>query len=198
VIADHVDEALRVEMLRAGHGAALESLFSEHGGCFCRWWAFEGDKNTWLLRCATAPQQNRDELAAAVASGAECGVVALRGEAIVGWLKLTRATALPKLYEQRPYRALPCFAGPRDAVWTVGCVLVDRAERRRGIARALLQHATEQLRAEGARALEALPRGAAGEQPDELVWMGPRELYAELGFVVVHDFAPYPVLRLDL
>jgi len=125
------------------------------------------------------------------------GVVALGGNDVVGWLKLAPAAAVPKLYAQRVYRRLPCFDGPRDGVLTVGCLLVDPAWRRRGVARALVHGAIAFARAEGARALEAFPR-RADELRDEEAFTGPFSLFVEAGFQIVHDFQPYPVLRLDL
>jgi len=82
-------------------------------------------------------------------------------------------------------------------VMTVGCVLVVPAFRRRGIARRLLGAQVDYARQLGARALEAFPRGASDVSDGEQ-WMGPLSIFAELGFAVVHDFSPYPVLRKDL
>jgi GNAT superfamily N-acetyltransferase len=123
------------------------------------------------------------------------GFVALQGEQVIGWLKLTAAQQLSKLYEQRLYRGLPCFEGDRAGTYTVGCLLVSEQQRRTGIARSLLQHAVAWARQHGARAIEAFPHRAALPHPAGL-WLGPYSLYQELGFQTVHDFEPYPVLRL--
>src|SRR5688572_32953590 len=76
--------------------------------------------------------------------------------------------ALGKLYGQKLYRGLPCFDGPREGVFTVGCFLVDERFRRRGLARALLRAGVEQVRAEGGSAIEAFPRGAIDVSEAEL------------------------------
>src|SRR5690606_30027086 len=49
----------------------------------------------------------------------------------------------------------------------------------------------------GARSLEALPRGAS-DASDAEYWLGRSSTLLAAGFQVVHDFAPYPVLRLQL
>jgi GNAT superfamily N-acetyltransferase len=179
------------------HGAALQAFFAANShGCFCQYWHFAGDKNDWQLRCADAAENQRSMRAQAAANSPEMhGFVALSDNQVIGWLKLTEAQHLSKLYEQRLYRGLPCFEGDRQGVYTVGCVLVSEERRRSGVARSLLQHAVSWAREHGAKAIEAFPHRAALPHPAGL-WLGPYALYQQLGFQTVHDFEPYPVLRL--
>jgi GNAT superfamily N-acetyltransferase len=192
---------------RAGpqHGSRLQDFFAAHShGCFCQWWDFPGDKNAWQLRCAQpadpaqgAATDNEQSMLTQLAANAPQmhGFVALQGSQAVGWLKLSPAQHIPKLYDQRLYRGLPCFAGDRTGVYTVGCLLVSEQRRRTGIARALLRHAVAWAREHGVRALEAFPHRSPHPHPAGL-WLGPYELYQELGFQTAYDFEPYPVLRL--
>lgn len=207
-----MNASYRCERASAQHADGLLALFEAAGtGCYCNYWHFPGDKNAWLERCYIHPEQNRAALLARLSEPELCGVVA-SGPATVsgagpvcGWLKLERARALPKLYDQRVYRGLPCFAeahGNRENVYAVGCCYVAETERGRGVARALLRAAIDSARSAGASALEAFPRAApaAADAPlraDE-IWMGPESLFAEAGFAKVSDFRPYPVLRLHL
>jgi GNAT superfamily N-acetyltransferase len=182
------------------HAKGLSDLFlRSEVTCHCRYWHFSGDTNAWLDRLANGCDRNRTEMIQALetASDEMAGVVALEAENVVGWLKLAPARSLTKLYAQRLYRNLPCLSGNRDGVFTVGCLLVDPERRRRGIARALLRRATELARARRAKSIEAFPRRAEGVGDAEL-WTGPFAMFMDAGFAVVHDFAPYPVLRLDL
>lgn len=191
---------LRVRNARSEHAAGLSALFARaEVPCHCRYWHFAGDTNAWLERAAHASDRNRAEMIAALECGSPemTGVVCLVDHVVVGWLKLSPAASVPKLYGQRLYRGLPCFSGNRDAVLTVGCLLVDPKHRRRGVARALVRSAVEAARAAGARAIEAFPR-RANDVSDAELWTGPFALFTEAGFSIVHDFAPYPVLRLDL
>jgi GNAT superfamily N-acetyltransferase len=188
---------LLVERAGPDHAGALQAFFAAHSnGCFCRWWHFPGDKNDWQLNCAT-PNANQQAMREAIASHAPemQGFVALRAEQALGWLKLSEAQAVTKLYDQRLYRGLPCFDGDRQGIYTVGCMLVSPDQRRTGIARSLLQHAIAWAEEHGAQAIEAFPHRAA--QHAAGLWLGPHELYQELGFRTVHDFEPYPVLRLS-
>jgi GNAT superfamily N-acetyltransferase len=191
----------RVERAAPRHGAALASLLSTNGfGCYCRYWHFAGNHREWLARCAHTPDDNRAELVGAVAAGSDeaLGVVAHddAGE-LIGWLKLAPALAMGKLYEQRLYKGLPCLQRDATGVWTVGCLFVREDQRRRGVATALLASAIQTAAEAGARALEAFPRSDVDVAAAALM-MGPLALFVRAGFDVVHDFTPYPVLRLEL
>lgn len=193
---------------RAGsqHAEQLLALFEGAGsGCFCNYWYFEGDKNAWLERCYIKPEDNRAALVARLAQPALCGVVALRKSdgAVQGWMNLSRVGAVPKLFDQRVYRNLPCFQGEpgaRENVFAVACCYVAEAERGRGVAQKLLSAAIAAVREAGGSALEAFPRrtpDAEKLRADEL-WLGPEQLFLAAGFKPVSDFRPYPVLRLHL
>jgi GNAT superfamily N-acetyltransferase len=192
--------ALRVVSVVPEHGPFLAALFARCDvACHCRYWHFQGNTNAWLDRCAHAVDVNRAEMMAALDARSDemLGVAALEADAAVGWLKLSPASSVPKIYEQRIYRKLPCFDGPRDGVLTVGCLLVDPLRRKHGVATALVEGAVALARSRGATAIEAFPRRAEGTR-DEEVWTGPFSLLTQAGFEIVHDFAPYPVLRLGL
>lgn len=190
---------LELAAAQAEHTSALLELFERTGTpCQCQYWHFTGDKNAWLDRLFHAPEQNRaafvESLAASHAAAELRGVVALHAGQAVGWLKLCPAERVQKLYEQRLYRGLPTLSGAREGVLTVGCLLVDEAFRRRGVARALVQHAVVLAEARGARCIEAFPRRSDQAGPAEL-WTGPFSIFEQAGFEIVSDFAPYPVLR---
>lgn len=194
----------RCERAGSAHAAGLLELFEAAGsGCFCNYWHFEGDKNAWLERCYLHPDQNRAALEARLAAPELCGIVALEGEAVLGWLKVTPASTVKRLYDQRIYRNLPLLQGSaaeREGVYTIACCYVAEAQRGRGLLRQLLAAAAVEVRAAGGTGLEAFPRATPqGEplRPDE-VWMGPEALFLSAGFVAVSDFRPYPVLRLHL
>lgn len=182
------------------HATSLSLLFDRAGTpCHCRYWHFRGDTNAWLARCALEPGVNASEMTTSLAAGSPemRGVVAVDPEGrVVGWLKVAPAATLSKLYEQRVYRHLSCFDGPREGVHAVSCLLVDPALRGRGLARSLLRAAIRLARAGGATAIEAFPRRGIPLRDDEL-GTGPYSVFAAEGFAIVHDFAPYPVLRLQ-
>ncbi|MET0410947.1 MAG: GNAT family N-acetyltransferase [Polyangiaceae bacterium] len=193
--------AIEVQEARPEHAEALGRLFASSGyGCYCRYWHFGGGPREWQIRCAQTPELNAAEFSERFAlGGADVrGLVALipAGE-IVGWLKLAPASTVQKVYDQRLYKGLPCFAGDRSGVFTIACVQVREGWRRRGVARALMQRAVDVARAWGARSIEAFPRRDS-DMSDASLMMGPLTVFEELGFEVVRDFTPYPVLRKEL
>lgn len=188
---------MRVAAVTRAHLPALRALFeAASSSCFCRYWHFEGNKNEWLERCAFRPEENRDELEAAVAEARDDGggVVALDDDgAIVGWMKLTRRSAVPKLRRLPVYRSLDL--GDDASVFSVGCFLVHPGRRRRGVARALLEGAEAIARAKGARAIEGYPRRSSAPLHDEEAFQGPEAVFVALGFEHAAGEAPYPVYR---
>lgn len=189
--------AIHVEPFAPEHVEGFAKLFEgASSSCFCRYWHFTGVKNDWLDRCANRPEENLAEQADAVARGdlSARGLVALdrdRADAIVGWMKIAPRETLPKLTRLPVYKSLIGEPG----TWTIGCFLVAPEARHRGVARALVAAAEPQVRVWGGKFIEAHPRRSSTPIHDEEAWQGPERLFMELGYVPVHDVAPYPVYR---
>jgi GNAT superfamily N-acetyltransferase len=186
---------LSIEPATIDHFEGISSLFERSGcPCFCQYFQFEGDHRAWQDQCANRSEESALGLKQALAESKISALVALSPSGVVGWCRFGEADGMSKLYQGRLYRGLPCFSGDRQGVYTVSCFLVDPLHRRQSVARRLLQQTVAAVQRLGARSLEALPRGAT-DVPDEQQWLGPLALYREEGFVTVHDFAPYPVMR---
>jgi GNAT superfamily N-acetyltransferase len=196
---------VRIAPLDACTTGAWAALFERCGcACHCRYWHFSGTKNEWLARCADAPWQNRDEHVAAVACGSleAGGLLAFDGDVAVGWMKLVPRGHVAKLLRQGPYRAAPPAAGERDeahegheAIWSIGCFLVDPSWRRRGVARALVQAAPAFVAERGGVTLEAYPRRTAEDLHDAQAFTGTVQLFASCGFEECGGDGPYPIMR---
>lgn len=176
---------------------ALLALFERAGcPCYCQYWTFPGDQREWQFRMALESDQSAAAFASGLSAQQVRGVVARSGSEIVGWARLESATNMGKLYAGRLYKGLECLQRDPEGVFTVGCFLVDPGWRQQGVAKDLLAGLVELSRREGARCLEAFPRRAENV-PGEHHWLGPPQIYEEAGFSLVHDFEPYPVLRLE-
>lgn len=186
-----------VRPARASDALAVVEFFREAGcRCHCQYWQFEEDDRSWQVVCAQSPEQNALGLARDLAEGSITALVQTQGERVIGWLRLEREARLKKLYQKRLYKGLPCFQIERAGGAAIACMLVAPSERRQGVARDLVTAALRFCLARGDRFLEAFPRGQQ-DVSDEEQWMGPLPIYRSLGFRVVSDFAPYPVMRLD-
>jgi len=191
-------EATVVRRVAASDADALSELFVRADvPCFCQYFQFEGDHRDWQNRCANSREENRAALREQLHAEQLDGLVAVVGERLVGWARLSRPVEMAKQYNGRLYKGLPCFSGDRESVRAINCYLVDPAERRKGTARRLLAALIDRAREHGATKIEAFPRTAT-DVTDEEQWLGPRALYEQAGFVVVHDFGPYPVMSLAL
>lgn len=187
---------IRIEPLSERNVDAWVALFDACGcACFCRYWHFEGTKNEWLTRSSNAVTVNCDEQVALVRVGSPqaSGLLAMRSDSAVGWMKLAPRACLTKLTRQGAYRALDL--GSDLGIWSVGCFLVRPAERRQGVASALVAGAEDWARRWGARAVEAYPHRVTYALHDEEAWMGPEAVFVAHGWNAVQDEAPYPVYR---
>jgi GNAT superfamily N-acetyltransferase len=188
---------VRVEALTVEHLPRLREFFEASANtCFCRYWHFGGTKNDWLDRCANRPEENAADLEAAVRSAdpGGRGLVAIADDTrIVGWLKLTPRSSLPKLRALPVYRSLDL--GDEATTYSIGCMLVRPDARGEGVARALVEAAPQIAQAWGAHAVEAYPRRSSEPLHPEEAWQGPERVFVEAGFDVAVDVAPYPVYR---
>ncbi len=171
-------------------------MASASTGCFCRYWHFSGDKNTWLARMAFDAEANREEQRAALAAGdgTALGLVARDGDEVVGWLKMARRDRLTKLVQLGPYRRVDSA----PTVYAVACLYVAESSRRRGIARALVRAVPAFVASLGGTAVECFPRVPSTELPDAQLMLGTLAHFEELGFERVGGEDTFPVLRLIL
>jgi GNAT superfamily N-acetyltransferase len=189
-------EGLSVRSVGPSDEAKLGRFFQEAGSaCYCQYHEFSGDARAFQWTMAACPEVNQAALSASLSNGLTA-LVAEEGETIVGWLRFG-SPAANKLMKQRLYVGLSCFSGERAGVLSVYCMLVSPERRRQGVARVLVERLAENATRQGYTAIEALPRGARDVREEEL-WTGPLALYLEAGFSLVHDFAPYPVVRREL
>lgn len=164
------------------------TLHSERNGAgWCRcvaWWVPTWDG--WGERSAVDNIALRQDLCA---EGHHDGLLAyVEGEPI-GWCQLGPRDRLRKLVAQLGLE-------PDPQVWAVTCFLVAPAERRRGVAAALLAEAIVVAREAGAHRVEGYPR--ADPESDGDAWTGSEPLFAAAGFELVRRGAPRSVVSIGL
>ena len=137
--------------------------------CYCQCFYEDHAKVDWQSRSAT---ENRACAIRRAGDGTMRGYLAYRGERVVGWCNAAPRPLLHALDEEPVDGA--------DEIGTVVCFLVAPNARGQGIAKALLDAASDGLRAQGLKRLEANPRtGDVGPAQNHY---GPLNMYLAAGF----------------
>lgn len=138
---------------------------------------------------------NREAMKALVESGEVPGLLAYRDGQPIGWCALApreRYLALGRSRVLKPVDDRPC--------WSVSCLFVHRAHRRRGVSVGLLRAAVRHARAHGAGILEGYPVEPRGGKPipPAFAWTGIPKAYEAAGFLEVARGSPTrPIMRCD-
>ena len=146
-------------------------------GCWCMY---------WRDRTLEHGEPKKHAMAKLVRAGCEPGLLAYEDGAPVGWVSVAPREEFAAICRSPQY-------GPRDEdedVWSIVCFTIDKPERRRGIAAALLDGGVEHAFARGASAVEAYPHVS-----DPRDYMGPLELYEAAGFTKLRDANKRIVMR---
>lgn len=160
------------------------------GGCWCMLWRL--DKRAME---AGKGEGNRRAMKALFDSGRGPGLIALDGDAPVGWIQVDERGAFPRLERSRVLK--PVDGQP---VWSVSCFLVVRNRRRQGIAGMLLDAACDRARRGGGTVIEGYPIDPrSGAYPPVYAWTGFLATFARAGFREVARRSPTrPIMRKTL
>lgn len=171
----------------------LERLFGHNGacgGCWCMWWRqshseFERKKGG----------ANKRAFKRIVGSGVVPGLLAYLDGEPVGWCAIAPRDDYPRLDRSRILR--PVDDRP---VWSVTCLFIARAFRRRTISHRLLKAAVEHARRQGARIVEGYPvEPRRGKTADAFVFTGIASAFRAAGFKEVSRRSPTrPIMRRHL
>jgi GNAT superfamily N-acetyltransferase len=147
------------------------------GTCYCRYFLFEGGKDAWEVACAT-PGVNRTAMTALVRAGSVDGLLAYDGDRVIGWVHFGPTSR---------FKASGGALAPAEPdVASIVCFLVAAEHRRRGVARALLRAACDDLARRGFDSVDARPaRDTQAEAMNQFT--GPLPLYLAEGFEVVAE-----------
>ena len=155
---------------------------------------------TWrLLRPEYERQKgvgNRRALRRLVDAGEMPGLLAYDRERPIGWCALAPRERYGRLERSRILK--PVDTRP---VWSVVCLFVDRAYRRRGVTVALLRAAADHARDQGGLILEGYPvePKSAKEIPPVFAFTGVASAFRKAGFREAARRSPTrPIMRLDL
>lgn len=172
----------------------LETLFGARGacgGCWCMAWRLA--PKTFG---AGKGEGNRRAFKAVVKQGPPPGIIAYCEKDPVGWCAVAPRSVYPRLANSRVLAPVD-----EEPVWSVSCLFVAKAHRRKGLTAELLKAAAALARSHGAAMVEGYPVDTRGKnQPAVFVWTGLPSAFLKAGFEEVarrSDTRPIMRKRLD-
>ena len=172
----------------------FEALFGERGacgGCWCMLWRLPPKQFA-----AQKGEGNRRAMQAIVEAGEVPGILAYDAARAVGWCALgprERYGYLARSRILKPVDDRPC--------WSIACLFIDKAFRRKGVSRRLLQAAARFAQSQGALVLEGYPTEPRPGQnlPPAFAWTGLAAAFLRAGFKEVARRSPTrPIMRIEL
>jgi GNAT superfamily N-acetyltransferase len=168
-----------VRVVAPGDWRQIELLFGEKGacgGCWCMWWRVERGGKLWD---SVKGEPNRAELKRRVEAGEVNAMMAFDGEQPVGWCTFGPRATFPRAETIKALR----HAWDADT-WAVVCFYIHPKWRRKGVARALLEAATERAFELGARIVEGYPAvpKKPGGIPAVFAWTGVPNMFEAVGY----------------
>jgi GNAT superfamily N-acetyltransferase len=154
-------------------------------GCYCYFYLADESEQDWETRTA---EQNRRAVGDLIAGGRMYGYLAYVDGKVAGWCHAGPKAYFPGLMADRDL-AEPDVAQTGSIV----CFNVAPAERRRGIAGALLEAACQGLAALGLKVAEAYPRPEVSG--DAAHYHGPLQMYLRAGFEIHRECPTYQIVR---
>ncbi len=162
----------------------FERLFGPRGacaGCWCMWWRLDaaqfnrgkGEGNNLAMRDL-------------VQSGHVPGILGYIDGVPAGWCSVAPRGEFPRLARSRTLKPLD-----DTPVWSLVCLFVERAQRRKGLSVALIRAALEYASARGARIVEAYPViPKSGKAADVFIYTGTLSAFERAGFSVAARPSP--------
>lgn len=180
---------LRVERLSAER---KEDFYKVHDAdsfgdwCYCAaWWV-----PTWEGWNDRTHEQNRALRESLFDAGIYDGYLLYMDDEPRGWCQAGPRDQLSKL--------LSVYTLPEDdSVWAITCFSIHPTLTGKGIAHTFLDLVLTDLRARGAKRVQAFPHVGIDLPVDE-IWTGPLAIYQKAGFKFIKTDEKRPVLELEL
>jgi len=169
----------------------FETLFGERGacgGCWCMLWRltrkkFESQKG----------RGNRRAMKAIIDAGKMPGILAISRGKPIAWCSVAPRENFPALGRSRILK--PVDGQP---VWSISCLFVDKAYRRKGLSTQMIRAAVDFVKKQGGPVVEAYPvEPRKDKMPDVFAWTGLASSFAQAGFVeCARRSETRPIMRL--
>lgn len=175
------------------HWSDFERLFGVRGacgGCWCMWWRLKRSQFEKQKGAA-----NKRAMKKLVTVGPPPGILAYAEGRAVGWCAIGPRAAYPVLERSRVLKAID-----NRPAWSITCLFIEKAYRRRGLSCELIKAAVAHAVAEGARVVEGYPvEPRRGRLPDAFAWTGLPSAFRKAGFTeVLRRSRTRPIMRYEM
>jgi GNAT superfamily N-acetyltransferase len=172
----------------------LVTLFTGPGSrqvrwCWCMYYRRSGRAN--VPADTSYGDYNREALKSLVDAGTVPGLIGYRDGQPIAWVSLGPRGDYAKLARSPVMKPVD-----EKPVWSVICFYTAPGARGEHVSEAMLAHAADYARENGATLLEAYPVDAPARKGDDSMWFGAKSLYDRAGFREVARRKPTrPVMR---
>jgi GNAT superfamily N-acetyltransferase len=166
----------------------FEELFGEKGacgGCWCMSWRlkkseFEGQKGSG----------NKNAMKSIVKKNEVVGVIAYIDDKPIGWCAVAPRDKYVRLESSRVFKRID-----DEPVWSITCLYLSKAFRRKGVSSELIKAALSYCRLNGVKVVEAYPTVPYDSKvPDAFLWTGIPDSYKKAGFQVVERRSKWKIM----
>jgi GNAT superfamily N-acetyltransferase len=170
----------------------FETLFGEHGaceGCWCMFWRRPSRKEYQANR----GDSNKTAMKSIIESGVVPGILAYVDGIPAAWCAVAPRNDYPRLVRSRVLKPVD-----DQEVWSISCLFINKAYRKRGLSAGLLQAACDFVASRGAKIVEGYPVEPDPDKKyaDAFVWNGLASSYLKAGFMEVARRSPTrPIMR---
>ena len=161
----------------------------EFGGCFCRFWQFEGEYAVWEK---TTPEENRKAKESEIVSGKTPGALFYLNGKPVGWCQFAHRSFFKKMNSRDGFKH-----SANEDVWAISCFAIAKEVRKTGLSHRILEKVLERIKSLGGKTVEAYPE-KGDNLPDDDVWMGPKRIFEAAGFTPHSETPKILVMRKEL
>ena len=181
--------ALSYQPLTLKNWIAFEELFGEKGacgGCWCMLWrltrqTFEAGKGAG----------NKAAIHDLVAQNYSPGILVFDEDRAIAWCSVSSRDDFHYFKTTRTLKPVD-----EQAVWSISCLFIHKAYRRKGVSRFLLQCVEEFVKAQGGSILEAYPSiPKKDKMPDVFAWTGLVPIFERCGFELVAKRGARQIMR---
>lgn len=186
----YTNDNLKIYDLDSTKWEDFELLFGPKGacgGCWCMSWRLK--KSEFELGKG---EPNKYSMKDIVYRDKPAGVLAYVDDKPIGWCAVAPREVFKRLENSRVLKRID-----EESVWSITCLFIEKAFRKKGVSTELIKGAIEYARLKGANIVEAYPVFPYNNNvPDAFLWTGIPMAFEKAGFVeAIRRSKQKPIMR---